>query len=360
MEHSLDDKDKMRAYIGKIQTSSRHLLSLINDVLDMSKIESGDVVLNREYINIREQLDQIDVIMRPQAEERGQQFDITVCELPRPVLIGDEVRLRQIFINLLSNAVKYTQNGGRISFELKELSSGKFDRVMLEIKVTDNGCGMDAEFVKHIFEPFTRSESSGVNKIQGTGLGMAITKSIVDLMKGSISITSKPGEGSCFTVCLPFDTASDEEYARLHSIGSDEDGSVLKGLKFICAEDNQLNAEILEAILEMNGASCVIYPDGEKLTEAFADLKPGDFDAVLMDVQMPVMNGLDAARAIRNGSNPLGRTIPIIAMTANAFSSDVQECINAGMNAHVAKPIDIKVFERTVRSVVQAHPQIQE
>lgn len=352
MEHDIDNRDKMLAYIGKIQTSSRHLLSLINDVLDMSKIESGDVALTDEYISIPEQLDQIDAIMRPQAEERGQEFTVKVHELPHKTLMGDDVRIRQIFINLLSNAIKYTQDGGRIRLDLTE-SAADDDKVLLEIKVTDNGCGMDAEFVKHIFEPFTRSERSSISKIQGTGLGMAITRKLVDLMNGEIKVQSEPGKGSCFTVRLPLAPASDEAYEALHAVSGDDAESVLQGMRFICAEDNKLNGEILEAVLDMNGASCVIYPDGEKLVKAFENVKPGEFDAVLMDVQMPVMNGLEAAKAIRSGHNPLGRSIPIIAMTANAFSSDVQECINAGMNAHVAKPIDIKAFERTVRTLVQ-------
>lgn len=182
---------------------------------------------------------------------------------------------------------------------------------------------------------------------------MAITKNIVDLMGGNISVHSEVGKGSRFEVVLPFqiDASVKQQSHENMEEGSSTSESVLSGMRFICAEDNDLNAEILEAILDMQGASCVIYPDGEKLVKAFADVQPGDYDAVLMDVQMPVMNGLDAARAIRSGENPLGRTIPIIAMTANAFTEDIKACLAVGMNAHVAKPLDIAVLERTLKNL---------
>ena len=467
LEHEGGLTDKQHTYIQKIQMSSKHLLSLINDVLDMSKIESSEVVLNQEPISLAEQVGQVESIIRSQTNERGQEFTIRIHELSHEYLIGDSVRLRQIFINLLSNAVKYTPFGGKVALDLAELPCAQEDHATIRISVTDNGYGMTPEFVKHIFEPFTRSERSVTNKVQGTGLGMAITKNIVDMAGGAIEIHSEVDKGSRFDVTLtmpidhsmerevnatgvlliadedllirnmrasmtqaqvPFRSVSTEaeaaallgrsrfdvillaghlhdqalgktvrllretakdavlifccDYAdrekvmdALRKSGVDgliprpfflsnlisaidhvrentpvaENHSVLQGMRFLCAEDNDLNAEILNAILEMNGASCVIYPDGEKLVEAFKAVRPGDYDAILMDVQMPRMNGLEATRAIRQGDNPLGRTIPIIAMTANAFAEDVQACLDAGMDAHVSKPLDITALERAIQ-----------
>ncbi len=507
MEHEEGTSDKLHTYIEKVQLSSRHLLSLINDVLDMSKIESSEVALNQNSVSLAEQVGQVDSIIRPQAAERGQDFQILIHNIAHEYVIGDEVRLRQIFLNLLSNAVKYTPYGGRVRFDIAEETpeampagrgaenaepsaempgensvkaaetaerpggaSGKPEKAAFRITVTDNGCGMTPEFMEHIFEPFTRAENSMTNKVQGTGLGMAITKNIVDLMGGTISVQSEAEKGSRFEVRLTFPidhrkeqevltnvrevllvsddsllcanvraslrdakvsfaSAENEneacsflqksqpdvilvngyldrpelaelvktlrqqaknavllfccEYAQpeqvhellkksgvdglvarpfflsnlIHEVNrvqgnvsrTDEDGSMLEGMRFLCAEDNELNAEILKAILEMNGASCTIYPDGEQLVQAFSSVKPGEYDAILMDVQMPKMNGLEATRAIRSGENPLGATIPIIAMTANAFAEDVQECLHAGMNAHVSKPLDIRALERALR-----------
>ena len=470
MEREEDTSDKLHTYIHKVQLSSRHLLSLINDVLDMSKIESSEVALNQDSISLAEQVGQVDSIIRPQVTERGQNFEIRVHSIAHEYLIGDGVRLRQIFLNLLSNAVKYTPYGGTIRFDLAEKPCGIPDHATFLITVQDNGCGMEPEFMKHIFEPFSRAENSMTNKVQGTGLGMAITKNIVDLMEGTITVQSKPDEGSRFDVTLTFpidyhmgheleaqrvllisqdDTLSNNVGASLReeeisfSVAATEEeaqekltknpadiilvngylhnpnladmarnlrktakdavllfccdyaqpeqvhdllvncgidglvtrpfflsnlvravnlvqgkiafsgteGSILKGMKFLCAEDNDLNAEILNALLKVNGASCTIYPDGEKLVKAFEEVKDGDYDAILMDVQMPKMNGLEATRRIRNGENPLGKTIPVIAMTANAFTEDIQQCLHAGMDAHVAKPLDIAALERTLYNI---------
>ena len=343
LEHEIHEPEKLQLHIQKIQNSSQHLLGLINDILDMSKIESSEVKLNEDPVDLMEQVAQIDSIICPQAEERGQEFKIHVHGIDHGHLLGDSVRLRQIFINLLSNAVKYTPVEGSVILDLTEEPSSIPEHANISITVTDTGYGMTPEFIKTIFEPFTRAENSTTNKIQGTGLGMAITKSIVDLMGGRIQVKSELNKGSCFEVVLPFaidPNGSQEKNGKyLHQEG--EKVSVLKGMKFLCAEDNELNAEILEAILEMYQASCKICPDGEKLVEAFETSAFGDYDAILMDVQMPNMNGLEATKRIRNGKNPLGRTIPIIAMTANAFNSDVQECLDAGMDAHVSKPLDI-------------------
>ena len=471
MEHENGLTDRLRGYIHKVQSSSRHLLGLINDILDMSRIESREVKLKTEEVSLAEQVGQVDSIIRAQANERKQNFVICNKDIVHENLICDGVHLRQVFLNLLSNAVKYTPEGGDIEFELSELPCSIYGYAKFAFTVTDTGYGMTPEFVGHIFEPFTRAENSMTNKVQGTGLGMAITKNIVDLMGGEIKVESEVGKGSRFTVTLTLrlneradrtngaehvllisederlirntraalsetDTAFEaahfdeaekrlresttdvimltgalpgktlketvslcrelaknavliffvdyqqEEKTQAELTGSGVDGmiprpfflshlasaiastrartvssspnrTILYGKRFLCAEDNELNAEILKELLHMYGAECTIYPDGKQLTEAFKTLKPGEYDAILMDIQMPVMNGLDATRAVRSGSNPLGRTIPIIAMTANAFSEDVQNCLDAGMDAHIAKPLDIALLEKTLRSLLR-------
>ena len=471
MEHEKGISDKLHDYIEKVQLSSRHLLGLINDILDMSRIESKEVKLNVENVSLAEQIGQIDSIIRAQTNEHHQNFHIHVDGIVHEYLICDGVRLRQIILNLLSNAVKYTPNGGDITLDFTEAACDIPDHAKFVFTVTDNGYGMAKDFVQHIFEPFTRAENSVTNKVQGTGLGMAITKNIVDLMGGEIHVDSEIGRGSRFEVIvtLPVDkkkeyiigkerillVSGDERLVRnvkastsetpveFYAVSTEEEAtgwlmqeeadvillsgcvrnktlketvsllrkiaknatlifcvdyirdeevqnriaasgvdgivarpfflsnlemtiartktdmfsekantSILQGMRFLCAEDNELNAEILQEILHMYNAECTIYPNGEEIVQAFKDVKPGDYDVILMDIQMPKMNGLEAARAIRSGGNPLGKTIPIIAMTANAFSEDVQHCLGAGMDAHIAKPLDIAVLERTLRGFV--------
>ena len=356
MEHDKNDSEKMDDHIRKLKFSSQHLLSLINDILDMSKIESHEVSLNREFINLTDQVMQLKSIICPQTEEKKQKFLVKMHEIRHENLVGDAVRLRQILINLLSNAMKYTPNGGTILFEITEKHSDEQSRSVFEFSVTDTGYGMSQDFIKRIFEPFTRAENSVTNKIQGTGLGMAITKNIVDLMGGTITLDSELGKGSCFQVTIPLEIADEEEVSAVENPEEQDQNQAidtsLQGMNFLCAEDNELNAEILDAILEMEGATCTILPDGQQIAERFKTVKPGEYDAILMDMQMPVMNGLEATRAIRESDNPLGKTIPIIAMTANAFSSDVQECLNAGMDAHLSKPLDVEALKRTIRTLM--------
>lgn len=471
MEHENGLSDKMETYIQKMQMSSRHLLGLINDILDMSRIESNEVQLNVEEVSLAEQIGQIDSIIREQVNEHEQHFHIRSKDIVHEYLICDGVRLRQICLNLLSNAVKYTPIGGDVIFELAEIPCDVEEHAKFVYTVIDNGYGMSPEFLNHVFEPFTREENSMTNKVQGTGLGMAITKNIVDLMGGEIRVDSTVGKGSRFDVILTLpinknidyeidinrvliisdesrllrnieaglsktaveiyavstekeavswlmqnrtdvillsecqqnntlketvsrlrsssknevcifnvDFASDEDVQKyLRESGIDgtvrrpfflsnliaaltksqmnvdlkqKESSILTGMNFLCAEDNELNAEILKELLNMFGASCTIYSDGEKLVEAFASVKSGEYDAILMDVQMPNMNGLEATKEIRMGNTPLGKTIPIIAMTANAFSEDVQHCISAGMDAHIAKPLDMHILEKTLRDLI--------
>lgn len=351
MQHELQNPDKMLDYIEKLQTSSKHLLGIINDILDVSKIENNSMELRKEEVDLEEQLEQIETVIRQQATEHEQNFDM-VLEVEHWHFFGDAARLRQVLINLLSNAVKYTPNGGSISFCVQELSNdGNTEYVIYCFTVKDTGVGMSPEFMEHIFEPFARSRKSIESEIQGAGLGMAITKNIVEMMGGSIKVDSVVGEGSCFEVKLSFKRNQKADITERKAGGvlnKEHMNRVLDGKRFLCAEDNALNAQILEAILELAGAECTIYADGKQLIDAFAKIKPGEYDAILMDVQMPVMNGYEATRYIRENGNSLGKTIPIIAMTANAFSEDVRHSMEAGMDAHVSKPIDLKILEKEI------------
>ena len=346
MGDALQVPERLHDYLDKLNASSHHLLNLINDILDMSKIESGKTTINVVPFSLSEQLTQLESVMRPQARARKQELTVTTHNLQHEYVLGDATKLQQVLQNLLSNAVKYTDEGGRIALDIAEMPrSGHYARY--KFSVTDNGMGMSKEFQKHVYEPFARAESSLTNKVQGTGLGMAITKSIVDMMGGSILLTSELGQGTCFEVMLEFkvneETESDVEKQQ------EQDKFSLQGMRFLCAEDNKLNAEILAAILQMKGASSCICHNGEEIVERFKTVQPDEFDAILMDIQMPSMSGYEATSAIRNGANPLGRTIPIIAMTANAFAEDVQKSYDAGMNAHLSKPVDIAVLEQTLR-----------
>ena len=354
MEHSLDNPEKMQHYIQKLQASGRHLMDLINDVLDMSKIEHASMDLRTEHLRLSDQIEQVLTMIRPQATKRRQQFTVQTDPISHEYFLGDATRLRQVMINLLSNAVKYTREEGTVFFLIQELPDTGHSRVTYRFVVTDNGIGMTEEFVKHIFEPFSRSDLSIESKVQGTGLGMSITKRIIDAMGGQIQIESVPGKGSRFEVTLSFKidrSAAHTVHSASHFETAKSGEGFLSGMHFLCAEDNALNAEILSSMLELSGATCTIYENGKLLTEAFSSVQPGDCQAILMDVRMPVMDGYEATRCIRNSKNPLGRTIPIIAMTANAFSEDIQHSLDVGMDAHISKPIDLKALEQAMKSL---------
>ncbi len=477
-----DNPEKVREYTKKIDASGHHLLSLINDVLDVSKIESGKVVLTIGEFTLGTIVSSVDAIIRPAARARNQSFHVSVTGIKHENLIGDETRLNQILINLLSNAVKYTQEGGDIWFRILGLGqrSSQFEHIRIEVE--DNGFGMTPDYLKVIFDAFTRAENSTTNKVQGTGLGMAITKNIVELMGGTIEVASEEGKGSKFTVELElriperqidgqfweengishvlavdddeelcsnmksllesagvrtdvaysgeeavalaekaiasedayqmilmdwnmpgmggkeavrqirriapdgvwifiltandldaiegeapsvgidaflskpfFATALKEKLLELKSKESeqgpeleDEDAEGFFGLHVLVAEDNDINAEILIELLSLEGVNCEVAENGKLALERFVESAVGEFDVILMDVQMPVMNGYEATKAIRALPRKDAVTIPIIAMTANAFAEDVRDALNAGMNAHVAKPIEMDVVKETI------------
>ena len=362
MKNELHQPEKLAEHLGKLETSGRLLLGIINDILDMSRIESGKTTLNIEKTNLPQQVSQLDSIIRQQASQRRQTFTVE-NHVQHENVLADPNRLNQVLMNILSNAVKYTPQGGHIRLDVEELSHTEH-YAKYRFVVQDDGIGMSEAYQKTLFEPFTREEKSGTNRVQGTGLGMAITKSIVDLMGGTIHVESAPGKGSRFEVVLelPIDAEADKVQTASALPEEDEAVSPLSGMKFLCAEDNAINAEILEMLLESKGASCTICSNGQEIVDAFASVKPGEYDMILMDVQMPVMDGLEATRRIRNGENPLGRTIPILAMTANAFLEDMQKSKEAGMDEHLSKPVDIAALEQTVKRfrVTPPHSKIAE
>lgn len=291
----------------------------------------------------------LDSIIRQQAGQRSQTFTVST-NMQHENVLADPNHLNQVLMNILSNAVKYTPTGGHIRFEVEELPRNEH-YARYRFVVQDDGIGMSEDNQKTLFDPFTREEKSGTNKVQGTGLGMAIAKSVVDLMGGSISVESATGKGTRFEAVLefPIDTETDA-VQKAQALPEEEDAaSPLSGMKFLCAEDNAINAEILQMLLETKGASCTICPNGQEIVDAFAGVKPGDYDMILMDIQMPVMDGLEATRRIRSGENPLGRTIPILAMTANAFLEDMQKSKEAGIDEHLSKPVDISALEQVVK-----------
>ena len=476
-----NDPVKVREYARKINAACNHLLGLINDILDISKIESGRIALNQTVFSINELMESVNVVIRPQAGAKKQAFQINMGKMEHELYVGDKVRINQILINLLSNAIKYTPLEGHITFTITDLgpTSSAAEKIRFEVK--DDGYGVSDEFKKIIFDPFTRAENTLVNKEIGSGLGLAITKNIVELMGGTITLQSKLGEGSTFTVEVPLripheeqddsfwekhsvsrvlvadddpdvvegirammagsgveiDTATDgktalelvqkeykenREYNTIildwqmpvmngldaareirkiipidtpvlfltsydwssietQALEIDIDGFLskpftkinlmeklidverfkssvtspdimidLKGLHFLAAEDNALNAEILVEILKHEGATCDVAENGQIAVEMFTSAPEGTYDAILMDIMMPVLNGYDATRLIRQSGHPEAMTIPIIAMTANAFVKDVQDALDSGMNAHLAKPLDLDALKNTLGS----------
>ena len=352
IRHDAGNKAKVIEYADKIDISSQHLLGIINDVLDMSKIEAGKTVFKYSDFSILDFVQELDTMFHSQIYEKKQTLTIIKENIQHEWVNGDQVHLMQIFSNLLSNAIKYTQEGGKIQLLVEECETKSSVYAKYRFLISDNGLGMSADFKDTIFDAFTRAESSLTNKIQGTGLGMAITKNLVEAMGGTIDVESELGQGSCFEVLLDLKIAEDRTVALAAQEETDEqDGNILQGMRFLCAEDNELNAEILIELLKIEGAECTICENGEEILKVFEQSAPGDYDMILMDIQMPVLNGYEATKEIRRSSHKLAKTIPIIAMTANAFSEDIQHSLAAGMNAHVSKPVEMKVLEKTIRSI---------
>ena len=350
-ETHFDDKALLLENHKKMQISANHLLSLINDVLQMSKLEEGTTVLTHERISLVELTRDIITIIVGRAEEAGieWEYEKDKCIIPYPYIYGSPLHLRQIFLNIYSNCIKYNRPGGKITTRTDSL--GEQDgKCIYRWTISDTGIGMSPDFVDHIFEPFTQEKQDAHSYYHGTGLGMTITKELVDRMGGSIAVTSQLGVGSTFVITLPFEIApSPEQTPDAHAA---PDISIA-GCRLLLVEDNALNAEIAQILLTDEGATVTVVTDGKQAVEIVQNNPPDTFDAVLMDVMMPVMNGIDATKTIRSLNRPDAKTLPIIAMTANAFYEDAQKCLAAGMNAHLAKPLQIKKVKQTIAEWVK-------
>lgn len=346
----MEDKERVVDCLKKIAISSRHLLSLINDVLDMSRIERSKIAMNCVNVSLIELISQITAIMEPQAKAAGVQLNVQRAAVTHEFFYGDSLRISQILINILSNAVKFTPRGGKVEFLLEEVKPVIYpERIRYRFTITDTGIGMSEAFMCRLFEPFSRNDDT--SEIEGTGLGLSITKGLVDLMEGDIFVQSKEGQGSVFRVELECEKVREEEGRPIKSgieLKESLTEQIFSGRCFLVAEDNAINAEILCELLEMFGAKIILKTNGLKAVQAFCEADPYVFDAILMDIQMPEMNGYEATRMIRKMGREDARSIPIIAMTANAFAEDIQTAVEAGMTAHVAKPIDIHVLRSTL------------
>lgn len=354
-EANIGDTVKTEDCIHKIQASANFLLALINDILDMSKIESGKMTINREPFDLCGLVKELEAIIDEQAREKGQRFSVLVPAHMESEYYGDSLRLNQILMNLLSNAVKYTFDGGQITLRINE-DRKKGKKSVMRFEVEDNGIGMSEEFLEHIYEPFKQDGNTGEKRQEGTGLGLSITRNLVHLMGGSISISSEPGKGSLFTVELPFvQEEGNWPEASSEKKKTDEPEKTKGGFvgkRLLIVEDNPLNLEIAEILFGMEGFDIEAEEDGESAVRRFSNSSEGYYDMILMDVRMPVMDGLEATKAIRKLDRPDAATIPILAMTANAFTEDVKATREAGMNGHLAKPLEMEVVLREIRKFI--------
>lgn len=338
---NIDDKDRVLDCLQKIDGSSGHLLSLVNDVLDMSRIESGKVQISHKPLNILELLRHCSSIISGQLQGRDIMFTEEFQNIENPHILGDELHLRQVLINILGNAVKFTPDGGRIYFRVREFSA-EGEAARFHIEIEDTGIGMKPEFLPHIFEPFAQEDGGNRSSYKGTGLGMSITKKFMDLMGGIVEVQSEPGKGTLFRLELPVEI--DREWQEEQEPAGQQ--TTLAGARVILAEDNDLNMEIAVFMLESLEIEVTAVTDGKAALDAFAAAAPGTFDGILMDVMMPVMDGLTATREIRALEREDAGVIPIIAMTANAYDEDRRKCMEAGMDAHMSKPIDGEVLRK--------------
>ena len=342
---------KLLDYQEKMEQSGNLLLSIINNVLDMARIESGKVELDEDYVKIRDIYQGIYKIFQAEAEKKGIHLKMEY-DVKHEHVICDETKNREIFLNLISNAVKYTASGGRVTIRITELDCDRKDYVRIRTQVIDTGIGMSEEFLPSLFEAFARERNTTDGKIAGTGLGMPIIKKYIDMMYGTIEVESKQGEGSKFTVTLEYRIADKSYYERATEKFSDMDETRISGKHILLAEDNDLNAEIAEFILEDMGLIVDRVEDGVQCVSRIEQKPAGTYDLILMDIQMPNMDGYRATEMIRGLSDKDKATIPIIAMTANAFEEDRKKALAKGMNGHIAKPVDAEKVEKTICSVL--------
>jgi len=350
-ERHIGDVSKTKEYLSKISTSSNLLLGLINDILEMARIESGKAQLNLAPESIVAIMEQAEAVLRGQANDKNQELVFRI-QADHPFVLCDKLKVNQFLMNLISNAIKYTGKNGHILVSLKEIESSGEDRAKYEIRVKDDGIGMSEEFQKKIFLPFEREQNSTVSKIVGTGLGMSIAKSIIELMGGEISLQSELGKGSEFTVTVEFGIA--EEPGHLTETAAGPEEIITDGIKrrILVVDDNDINRIIATELLNDMGYETSEASDGQEAIGIIQKANDGDYDLILMDVQMPIVNGYEATKAIRNLNSPLA-SIPIIALTANAFEDDKKNAEKAGMNGHIAKPIDVDLLKKTLKKIFE-------
>ena len=343
---NVGNDDKVRDCLGKIDSSSRHLLGLVNDILDLSRIESGSISKAMHPLDLYQMIEHCTTIISGQLTTRDLQFVSDIGPFNHVCVIGDEVHLRQIFINILSNAIKFTPDGGMVTFRAKELSASD-EQAQYLFEIEDTGIGMNEAFIQKLWDPFTQEHRNYHVKHQGSGLGMAITKKFVEMLDGSISVKSELNQGTTFTIHMPF---------KINEIGTEESCSAepmanIEGMNILLAEDNELNMEIAYEILVAAGAAVTCAENGKEALDTFVNSPSGTFDFILMDMMMPVMDGLEATRCIRQSAHPDGARIPIVAMTANAFAEDIRKTKEAGMTAHLSKPINPVVLVKTLATL---------
>lgn len=346
----IDDKEKVTDYLQRIISSGNHLMTLINAVLDMSRIESGKVVLQSEPMSLRQFMKQMANMLQVDAQRRNQSFTVEV-EVKRGNIFCDQVRLSQIVLNCVSNAQKYSGEGGKVEVLLRELPEEKSGYGSYRLTIQDNGIGMSEEFVKHMFDPFEREENSTVSGIQGTGLGMAITKHLVEMMEGRIEVQSKKGEGTRVDIYLSFPLTEDNEKIQAEK-AENRRMPDLYGATILLVEDIAINQEFMSALLKKTGAEVVVAENGKEALEYVAKAKEGDIQLVFMDIQMPIMDGYEATKAIRELKEPWIQELPILAMTANAFSEDKRKAQEVGMNDYLTKPVDVIELYRKLREYI--------
>ena len=386
MQQDVDDREKTLEYIDKIQTSSSFLLSLINDVLEMARIESGKAMLKMESGCLSDLVNSLNAVFEPSIRTKNLKYSCNL-NVTHEYLICDKTKLREIILNILGNAIKYTPDGGQVTVDITEENLAREGYARYRFVVKDTGIGMSEEYLPHIFEEFTRERTSTESKVFGAGLGLPIVKALIDLMEGTVEIESKAGEGSTFIVTLPFQLADQEKIRLLDQRKSEktdlqasdwgeeklrEDPKIpekakksektvknsessqevcFQGKRVLLAEDNDLNAEIAETILEERGVVVERAADGELCVEELQKKPERYYDMILMDIQMPNMDGYTAAEVIRKLKDPR-RLTPIVAMTANAFEEDRRKAFEAGMNAHIAKPINVNAMFETIREIL--------
>ena len=352
LDKHLTDEKLARGYIKKIKTSNEFLLSLINNVLEMARIESGKTTLDESVWSVHEFNDTLYSLFDTQMREKGIDFSREI-NIEHNEVLCDETKLREIFLNILSNALKYTPSGGKVSMILTELPSEREGYAIYQTEIADTGIGMSEEFLPNLFDEFTRERSSTESRLNGTGLGMAIVKKLVDLMNGTIKVESQLGKGSKFTVSLPHRLAKNSDIVHKNKKTAEYNADSFKGKRILLAEDNEMNAEIATAILEEVGFEVEWASDGIVCVDMLEKADAGYYDLILMDIQMPNMDGYKATQIIRKFYDKKKAQIPILAMTANAFEEDRKNAEKAGMNGHISKPINVYDLMSTLASVLK-------